>query len=459
MAGAPAPSRPPVAPGAADRRDRLIVFARSPEPGRVKTRLIPALGPAGTAQLHWEMILRTLSTAKRFRSSSGAKIEVRLADGEGHGDLQCVGRGFVFERQSGDDLGERLDNAVREAFRDGAHRVLVIGTDCPELDPALLEQARDLLRNADLVLGPALDGGYYLIGMREYRRELFKGIAWGTEAVLRQTEEAARQAGLTTHLLRPLADIDHPEDLLAWRRLVGHLPSLGPHDRPGVISIVVPVVNEASRIDRTLRSLVDAEDVEVIIVDGGSEDGTVDIASTFNVRVISTRRGRGRQMNAGAAVATGEVLLFLHADTRLPGRFQQTVHSTLDSGCSAGAFRLSIDGERRGLRWIEWGANLRSRLLQLPYGDQGLFLRAKQFYRMGGFADLPLMEDFEFCRRLRRTGRIAIAPCAVSTSARRWLALGLLRTTLVNQFCIAGYMLGIPLRRLSRLYSHDSVGE
>lgn len=145
-----------------------------------------------------------------------------------------------------------------------------------------------------------------------------------------------------------------------------------------------------------------------------------------------------------------DVLLFLHADTHLPEGFPQTVRATLADGCVAGAFRLRIDGEHPGLRWVEWGANLRSRLLALPYGDQALFLPARRFYDMGGFADVPWMEDIEFVRRLRRTGRIAIAPTAVTTSARRWQSWGILRTTLIHQACLAGYLLGIPPRWLHR---------
>ena len=115
-------------------------------------------------------------------------------------------------------------------------------------------------------------------------------------------------------------------------------------------------------------------------------------------------------MNAGTALARGEVLLFLHADTRLPPIFREEINATLATGAIAGAFRFQIDGPRRLYRWIEWGTNLRSRRLQLPYGDQGLFLSASDFYRLSGLKNWPLMEDFEFARRLKREGPIAIAP-------------------------------------------------
>jgi rSAM/selenodomain-associated transferase 2 len=158
-------------------------------------------------------------------------------------------------------------------------------------------------------------------------------------------------------------------------------------------------------------------DVEVIVADGGSADATADIARRMGICVVPVRPGRGRQMNAGAALASGEVLLFLHVDTKLPGGFRKHVWSTLDRGAVAGAFVLRIDDEHSGLRWIEWGAILRSHYLQMPYGDQGLFVRSELFHRVGGFPNWPLMEDYELCRRLRRHGRILLAPAAVSTSA------------------------------------------
>lgn len=224
--------------------------------------------------------------------------------------------------------------------------------------------------------------------------------------------------------------------------------------KPGAkVSVIIPVLNEAALIDATLRHIPPTEDIEVIVVDGGSRDHTADIAAASGVRVIHTAAGRARQMNAGAATARAEILLFLHADTRLPADFARLVDETLSRpGVIAGAFRLRIDSLRRSLRLIETLANFRSRHLEAPYGDQALFLRADRFRTAGGFSDLPIMEDFEFVRRLRRWGRIAIIRAAAVTSGRRWERLGILRTTLINQTIILAYALGVSPERLARWY-------
>nr|MDF0368320.1 TIGR04283 family arsenosugar biosynthesis glycosyltransferase [Nodosilinea sp. TSF1-S3] len=220
-----------------------------------------------------------------------------------------------------------------------------------------------------------------------------------------------------------------------------------------MISIVIPTLNEARNLPQTLAPLPGATRVEVVVVDGGSGDQTAAVAQGLGVRVIESAPGRSRQLNAGATVARGEILLFLHADTRLPAGFDWAIRQTLaQPGVVAGAFRLTIDGPSRGLRWVERGVQVRSRLLQMPYGDQGLFLRAKTFHRLGGFPDLPMMEDFELVRRLRRLGKVAIAPQAVVTSDRRWRTLGTVRTTLANQVMIAGYLLGVDPHQLARWY-------
>jgi len=220
------------------------------------------------------------------------------------------------------------------------------------------------------------------------------------------------------------------------------------------ISVIIPVLNEAATLATTVQRVQMAEAVEVIVVDGGSGDETLAIAKSLNIKAIALPQGgRARQMNTGAKQATGDILLFLHADTRVPLNYPTAIRETLArAGAIAGAFELAIDGREWGLRWVERAVRVRSRLLGMPYGDQALFLPRRTFWDLGGFPDLPIMEDFELVRRLRRRGQIAIAPFPVLTSARRWQKLGILKTTAVNQIIILGYLLGISPTTLARWY-------
>jgi uncharacterized protein len=220
-----------------------------------------------------------------------------------------------------------------------------------------------------------------------------------------------------------------------------------------LLSVIIPALNEEPYIGRTLQSLQQAAGVEVIVVDGGSADHTVRQAKAAGARVMAAAGGRARQMNAGAQAAQGEILFFLHADTLAPPGFDRAIRAVLqDPRVAAGAFRLAIRGDSAGLRLVEHLANWRSRWLNLPYGDQGLFVRADLFREMGGFPELPIMEDYVMVRRLGRRGRLVTLPLAVATSGRRWQSLGIWRTTLINQMMILGYSLGIEPTILARWY-------
>ena len=219
------------------------------------------------------------------------------------------------------------------------------------------------------------------------------------------------------------------------------------------ISIIIPVLNEAPTIAQVISTARNAENVEIIVADGGSSDGTVEIAKYKADRAISTTPGRATQMNAGATASTGDILLFLHADTLLPDGYDTQVRQALARPSSVGgAFELKIDAHSLGLRLVEIGVNCRSHFLQMPYGDQAIFLFSATFDKIGGFPDLPLMEDFEFVRRLKKQGRIEIVPQSVLTSARRWQQVGVLKTTILNQIVIIAYFLGVSPDRLREWY-------
>lgn len=220
------------------------------------------------------------------------------------------------------------------------------------------------------------------------------------------------------------------------------------------ISVIIPVLNEGVHLAQTLKAVTTAnENLEILVVDGGSRDETVEIAIAAGVKVILSEAGRALQMNAGAAISTGDILLFLHGDTRLPTGYEHLVQQILaQSKVVAGAFDLKIDRPGRGLRWVEWGVKWRSRGCQLPYGDQAIFLTRDVFQAIGGFPVMPIMEDFVLIQQLKKMGKVAIAPATVTTSPRRWQTLGVFKTTLINQIILIGYFLGISPKTLAQWY-------
>jgi rSAM/selenodomain-associated transferase 2 len=222
------------------------------------------------------------------------------------------------------------------------------------------------------------------------------------------------------------------------------------------ISVIIPTLNEAGNIKAAIASTQKSANIEIIVVDGGSSDDTVEIAQSLEVKVISSSPGRAVQMNAGAAVASGEILLFLHADTRLGVGFDIQIRQVLSlPGIVAGAFDLQIDASPFVFRLVEWGVKWRSRFFQMPYGDQAIFLTKKIFQEISGFPELPIMEDFELIRRLHSQGRIVIINTPVTTSARRWLQKGVFKTTLLNQIIIIAYLLGVSPNRIRSWYRQE----
>jgi rSAM/selenodomain-associated transferase 1 len=202
---------------------RLIVFARQPTAGRAKTRLIPALGAIGAARLHRRMVERTLDWACELAATTPLELELRT-DGRGMGVAAAQRTGLRLCAQGPGNLGERMVRAFAESFdaaESAPRRVAIIGTDCPRLDGETVTRAFAELDTHDVVVGPAIDGGYYLIGLRAPAPALFGGVHWGTGRVFDETVDRARSAGLSVAALESLEDVDRPEDLVLWTRVTG----------------------------------------------------------------------------------------------------------------------------------------------------------------------------------------------------------------------------------------------
>lgn len=435
--------------------ERLIVFTRYPEPGTTKTRLIPLLGAEGAADLQRKMTEHTLSRVKRLTTSHKLSVEIRYEGGDENLMQNWLGPDFDYRFQGRGDLGLRMKHSFKDAFKSRATAAVLIGTDIPDITHITIQKAFDTLKQKDMVLGPAKDGGYYLIGLRRESLSLaiphiFNGIEWGTSNVLEKTIRIAKISGLSFTLLEVLEDVDHSEDLIIWERSQNTNNNIF---KPVSISVVIPTINEAENIEKTISSVGKEKNIDIIVVDGGSNDGTVYLAKSLGAKVINSSPPRARQMNRGAAEANGEVLLFLHADTQLPEKFDEYILKALaQPDIIAGAFQLRIDSPAPALRLIERLVNWRSRCLKTPYGDQAIFISSKLFHEVGGFPNIPIMEDFELIRQLKRKGEIVTLSVPVLTSPRRWLNLGILKTTLINQLIIAAYFTGVSPAIIARWY-------
>ena len=205
--------------GRAGRGTRFVLFTRWPEAGATKTRLIPALGPEGAADLQRRLTEHMLGVLRR--TAAPTDIEVRYVGGSEQLVRDWLGHDLIVRAQPAGALGLKMAAAIRRAFVEGATRVLVVGSDIPGITPAILRRAQAALAQARLVFGPAVDGGYYLVGQSRYTPAVFDGIDWGTSRVLAQTRRTARRHGARLHLLPPLADVDRPADLPVWEEECG----------------------------------------------------------------------------------------------------------------------------------------------------------------------------------------------------------------------------------------------
>ncbi len=226
------------------------------------------------------------------------------------------------------------------------------------------------------------------------------------------------------------------------------------------VSIIIPALNEASSLGRLLPALTALPNrPEVILADGGSSDQSVAIAQQAGVTLVSAPRGRARQMNAGAAIANGDTLVFLHADTVLPDGALAQLEQAMGAGAQWGRFNVRLSGRHWLFRIIERLINLRSCLTGVATGDQGIFVRRELFRQLNGFAELPLMEDVELSKRLRRIARPRCIRQPLTTSSRRWEHHGILRTVLLMWRLRLEYFLGASPDTLAQRYRRSDTKE
>lgn len=396
----------------------LIIFTKEPVPGKTKTRLMPYFGPEECAELH-KCMLRDIRKEMKYTDSD---LIVAYTGGRPDYLKKVFGeKNTLFIEQRGENIGEKMHNAIADAKDLAYDKVVLIGTDIPEIEAETIDAAFTMLDAADIVLGPTEDGGYYLIGMKEPHREAFEVTLYGTGSVYEETVEGIRSAGLTTAAVESYSDIDTREDISAFRRRMREDWHLR-HSYTGrylaskaKVSVIIPVYNEEKTLPHLMSQLSDhRDDCEIIFVDGGSTDSTKDIIKRWiegnssggqacGCLFLESEKSRGIQMNNGALSSTGDILFFLHCDSTIPDRFIDEIRQVMtkrDWGC----FGVKFPSKNLFMLTNRLISNHRAAVRHLPFGDQGIFIDRELFFEAGMFPEIPLMEDYEFSLRMRRYG-------------------------------------------------------
>lgn len=400
----------------------LIIFTRIPEAGKTKTRLMPYLSGEECAKLH-TCFLKDISAAAR---KVEADILVFYTGGKPDVLKKIFGRKTQYFEQVGETLGDRMHNAISSVLGTGYDQAVLIGTDVPTINAEIIEKAFSQIDDKQIVMGPTLDGGYYLIGMNTTVKEVFDLNQYGNSTVFEATVRVARNSGFKVAIVDKLSDIDEPGDVTAFRRAMRSDKNLRKSSTGKMlaeaikISIIVPTYNEKSTIKHMMNQLISyREDAEIIFADGGSTDGTIEaIGDEFHV--IKTGKGRAVQMNTAAKESSGDVLFFLHCDSELPQVITGEIRHCMASH-QYGCFGVGFHSKNFFMITNRVISNHRAFSRGLPFGDQGIFIDRELFFDIGMFPELPIMEDYELGRLLKARGiKPGKTRHRIYTSARRY---------------------------------------
>jgi len=472
---------------------RIVVLAKPPARGRAKSRLAADVGEAAAARLARAMLADTWTATASFAASPGAErspeeesrsccddhepspyhVALATTDPSEAYPLLCPEPTVVDQGEG--NLGARMATLLRDNLADtGA--VLLLGSDSPGLPPGHLSDALHALAHADIVLGPCENGGFWCVGLNASAPAASASVAqgtwlddidWSRQDTLPAVEARADALGLKLAHAPAWFDVDRASDLPRLAGVLDETPHRAPRTRHelarekvddgSLVSLIVSTLDEGLLLDTCCAALAaQPGPIEIIVADGGSCDGSVErVRDRLDVTVVRSAPGRGRQFAAAAALATGDVLAFVHVDVRLPADATDRMRAALAPGLTeAGAFvtRTLPDPDlpdRAGplLRL----ADLRSRITRHPYGDQVLFMTAEAHQATGGFLPLPIMEDYDLSVRLARRAPIARIAEPVLVSGRR-IQLNPLRSALLMRLIPPLYRLGVSPDRLARWY-------
>lgn len=434
-------------------KNALILFMKAPVVGRVKTRLAQSIGDDYATTIY-RMMCKHLLSIKLPQDT-----DVIIAyDDDLHAHLPAYVKRKQFFFQSSGDLGARMYDAFQNVFAQNYQKIILVGSDIPDITEEILQKALTLLSHNNAVLSPTHDGGYYLIGFQadSFFQNPFQGITYSRNDVYEKTLTTMKH--LKVAKTKMLRDIDTLDDLRAFASKESDTPlSYYAQSLLNIlprISVIIPVFHEDETLLKTiahLRTKAHLQNYEIIVVDT-HEKITLNRLHLEDVRLAFAPKGRASQMNEGARIAQGNVVLFLHADTLVPHHWDTLALQALHVK-KAGAFSLGINDPRIALSFIEIMANFRSAITKIPYGDQAHFFKTTLFRELGGYAEIPLMEDVEMMKRLKKQGhKVALLKSKVLTSSRRWHKEGIFYTTLRNRTLSFLYWLGVSPKHLVKRY-------
>lgn len=406
-------------------KQAIVIFTRVPEAGSTKTRMMPHLTPVQCEKLHSCFLKDIRTQCERC----DADIFVCYTPDEENGKRKLVsilGEQMGYFPQQGESLGEKMYLAIENVLEKGYKKCVLIGTDIPEIRKNCLERAFGVLDDKDVVFGRTLDGGYYLVGMKQAYKEAFGLSAYGHGHVLEDTLRILRQENLKVGYTNMLEDMDTLEDLRGYRRRMRGLKELQESEtgryltKIAKISIIIPTYNEESTIEELQDQLETLkEKCEIIFVDGGSQDNTLKLLRP-EYRVIHGGKGRARQMNEGAKESHGDILFFLHCDSELPARPLAEIRRVMKDH-AAGCFGIAFHSWNFFMWTCRVISNHRIKDRKVMFGDQGIFIDRDLFFEAGMFPEIPIMEDYQFSLTLKEMGiRLGMTKKRIYTSDRRF---------------------------------------
>lgn len=411
----------------------IIIFTRIPVAGETKTRLGNYYTDQECAELH--------SCFLHDYAEIIDKIDVDVfIIYNGKADINILknifeqNRIIAYIEQRGENIGEKMSNAFLDVFSREYDSVILLGSDVPSVSENDLIEAFKNLQSNDMIIAGVEDGGYYLIGMNEIHDEIFCIDKYGNEKVLDKTLAVMKKERMSFALLDEKFDVDLEKDLVKFEEEVERKPEnyacsntykyIINHRK---ISVIIPIYNEIKEMKK-LFELIESlkECLEIILVDGGSVDGTYEyieknlINKNLHVRLCKSSKGRSRQMNYAASIARGQILMFLHADSKISSDYYSKTVESMKKGDLA-CFTIEFDSNKLLMKINSICSNFRSKYRKIIFGDQGIIVRKQIFDEIGGFKDIPIMEDYQFSLDAKKAKlKSLVIKSIIRTSSRRY---------------------------------------